>query len=601
MSVSPAGNFSNRRLARLAINHRPRLIDLEDRLSPGQTGFGSALALSLLGPTLAGIQLDALVAQVDASLVPPKAAVAPSVNWLANSVERAEAPVELPISSISTEAEGSTVGTTAQLSVAPAQAPARPASPALSQALDLGARSAQRAAQVAAAPPAVTDNRLAGNDGAITAPTPVGVNPGNIEPVMFRPPENSGTRNTIVGPNIQTNSSFVCSNGNGRIQSETAVAYSGNTIVVGYNDFRGFYCPGNGYQVLGWAYSVDRGRTFTDGGSLPGGTSLSGDPWLAVSPTGTFYMASLYNGLNNLAVLRGTPTGTGVSWSAPTILTGGASFDKEAIATDPVNGNIYVSYTRFSSQVSISLYRSTDGGVSFTGPVQISTGNVQGSMPVVGPNGEVYVAWQQNSGTFQSPTAIAFGRSTDGGQTFTVFNNIAPIGGFTVSGTDRAPAFPQIAVDRSGGPNNGNIYITYQSNHLGGGTSGDALIIRSTNGGTTWSAPTRINDDGTSALQWFPTVDVDSSGFVHSFFYDRRGQSGNNTNLYYARSADGGLSWEPNVRVSDTTFTMTTFGEGSPAWGDYINADTQGKSAMVAYTDGRNGNPDAFFTRVGNR
>jgi hypothetical protein len=181
-------------------------------------------------------------------------------------------------------------------------------------------------------------------------------------------------------------------------------------------------------------------------------------------------------------------------------------------------------------------------------------------------------------------------------------NSIATNTGAFISGTDRSPQFPHIAVDTSGGPNHGNIYITYHSSHLGGGTGQDALIIRSTDGGVTWSSPTRINDDGTSAVQWFPTVKVSSDGAVHSFFYDRRGLAGNNTNLFYARSTTGGTSWEPNVKVTSTTFNMSTAGaDVTPYWGDYINSDVAGKHALVAYADGRNGTPDTFFTRVANR
>jgi hypothetical protein len=85
---------------------------------------------------------------------------------------------------------------------------------------------------------------------------------------------------------------------------------------------------------------------------------------------------------------------------------------------------------------------------------------------------------------------------------------------------------------------------------LGGGTGHDALLIRSTDGGATWSAPARINDDGTAAPQWFPTIEVGTDGALHSFFYDRRGQAGNNTNIYFARSTNGGVSWDTNVRIT---------------------------------------------------
>src|SRR5262249_1369855 len=102
-----------------------------------------------------------------------------------------------------------------------------------------------------------------------------------------------------IGDNVLVNSRTNCGGGPGIIPSETTLTTtftpSGNeAIVVGYNDFRGFYCSGSGYQVSGWGYSLDGGQTFTDGGPLPGRTNLGGDPWLATGPDGTVYYVSLY-------------------------------------------------------------------------------------------------------------------------------------------------------------------------------------------------------------------------------------------------------------------------------------------------------------------
>jgi hypothetical protein len=301
--------------------------------------------------------------------------------------------------------------------------------------------------------------------------------------------------------------------------------------------------------------------------------------------------------------MKGTPTPTGITWAAPVIIGSTAGVDKEAMTVDPNNGNIYISFTRFSGGSGIWVFRSTNGGASFLGPVVVTSSSMtQGSDVAVAPNGDVYVTWQVNSSTFHNPTGIGFARSTNGGASFTNLGTIATNTGAFVSGTDRTPQFPRIAVDTSGGANNGNIYITYHSSHLGGGTGQDALFLRSTDGGTTWSAPARINDDGTAAAQWFPTIDVGSDGALHSFFYDRRGLAGTNTNLFYARSTNGGVSWEPNVKVTSVSFNVTTAGADiTPRWGDYIDGTTLGKSAHVAYADGRNGTPDTFYTRVSNR
>src|SRR5262249_48158980 len=151
----------------------------------------------------------------------------------------------------------------------------------------------------------------------------------------------------------------------------------------------GFYCSNMGYQVLGWSYSLDGGQTFTDGGPLPGGTKWAGDPWLATGPDGTIYLVGLYSG--GMAVLRGTPTDTGIDWSDPTVISVSGA-DKEAMAIDPQSGTIYITYTSFSSPTGIDLFRSTDGGLSFQGPKSISgASSLQASVPAIGPNGELYV------------------------------------------------------------------------------------------------------------------------------------------------------------------------------------------------------------------
>jgi hypothetical protein len=577
---------------------RPELLPLEDRLSPGQAGFGGTLALSLLGPALASLQLDALTSGAAAVPAAPPAA-GPVSHGVAFEPPIQPAPVSLlqPIAAAQ--------GQAAETSHTPAVADPAPQAETTSgsHALDLGAQAAQQAAnsQRAGAADGTAVHRENADAFWSTAPDRAGSGTVSGNPTPFVPPDGgAGTKNTVVGAAVQANSSTICGNGHGKIQSETAIAHSGNAVVIGYNDSRGLNCPGSGYQITGWAYSLDRGRSFTDGGTLPGGTSHSGDPWLATGPDGTIYYADLYGG--GIGVLRGTVTGSGVSWAGPTTFGGGTGTDKESMTVDPTTGTIYVTYTRFSGGQGIWLYKSTNGGLSFTGPTPVSTAaSLQGSVSSIGPNGELYVTWSIG---YPNETGIGFARSFDGGQTFQVFTQIAPVLHQAVSGMERDPHNPHIAVDRSGGPHNGNIYITYHSAHLGGGTNLDSVIVRSTDGGMTWSAATRINDDGTAAQQWYPTVNVDTAGFVHSFWYDRRVNSGNLTDIYYARSTDGGVSWEPNVRVTPQSFNMTTIGssEGfSNTWGDYMNAEAQGKGALVAFAGGQNGDPDSYFTRVGNR
>jgi hypothetical protein len=413
------------------------------------------------------------------------------------------------------------------------------------------------------------------------------------------PPGHSAFR---IGPNVRANSRDACSGGHGTIQSETAIAKSGRAVVVAYNDFRGFYCPQNGYQVTGWAYSLDNGRTFTDGGPLPGRQSLGGDPELATGPDGTFYLVSLWNPLSGMAVLRGTvnDTGTGINWSNPTVIqTSGEAYDKENIAVDQNTGTIYITYTRFGSQQgTIGLYVSHDGGLTFQGPTavaRVAGHTLQGSVPAVGPNGELYVAYDMD---YPSDTGVGFVASYDGGQTFTDPVQISTTRGFSVPGTDRSPSFPHMAVDTSGGPYTGNIYVSWQS-AIGVGNTGEAVVSTSQDGGATWSSPQVINNDGGQGIEWAPTVSVDSQGNLDSFFYSRRAHPGTMlTDLYFAQSTDGGQTFLPALTATSVSSTWRPNSDGTPAWGDYMNAITVGTKAYVAYADGRDGDPDAYVIHV---
>src|SRR5262245_1191456 len=67
--------------------------------------------------------------------------------------------------------------------------------------------------------------------------------------------------------------------GPGRTQSELSIAIdrTGQHVVIGFNDFRGFST--SPVSISGFMYSSDGGQTFTDGGQLPvttGTTTVGG-------------------------------------------------------------------------------------------------------------------------------------------------------------------------------------------------------------------------------------------------------------------------------------------------------------------------------------
>ena len=114
------------------------------------------------------------------------------------------------------------------------------------------------------------------------------------------------------------------------------------------------------------------------------------------------------------------------------------------------------------------------------------------------------------------------------------------------SPTDRGiNPFGAIDVDNSGGACDGTLYATYSDFTSGGATENDVWVTRSTNGGTTWSAPVKVNDDGLAGrTQFHPFLQVDqSNGSVVVAWHDARNDANNRKVDYYAaRSTNCGVS-----------------------------------------------------------
>ncbi|TMI14668.1 hypothetical protein E6H35_04055, partial [Candidatus Bathyarchaeota archaeon] len=272
--------------------------------------------------------------------------------------------------------------------------------------------------------------------------------------------------------------------------------------------------------LSGFAFSTDGGNTWTDTGPPPlfpattpffsGNVVTRGDPWMAVAPVGgteTFYYANLAvfanrDSNNNIvdagvSVHRGTFTGTSFTFSDLHLLSAPNApfdfYDKEAVAARQVNGQtiVAVSVTNFIGISTpgtnpaacqfgggfgqIEVWRSADGGNTFQGPVIVQpdqtniaadrncgTGTLnQGSMPVIGPDGSVVVAWTNGpkfaqGSVVDSPTeSIMAAGSTDGGKTFSspvLVQKIIPGRQNPPVGFNRARYndFPRLAVSSSG-------------------------------------------------------------------------------------------------------------------------------------------------------
>ena len=231
-------------------------------------------------------------------------------------------------------------------------------------------------------------------------------------------------------------------------------------------------------------------------------------------------------------------------------------------------GNVYLAWTRFDVYGSsnpehksqIYFTRSTDQGQTFSMPFRISdTGGdcvdsdntVEGAVPAVGPNGEVYIVWA-------GPLGLVFDKSMDGGLSFGKDKVIGDMPGgwdFEIDGLTRANGMPVTGVDLSNGPNKGTIYVNWIDARNG---DPDVFVMSSRDGGESWSSPVRVNDDPVrnGKAQFFTWMSVDpADGSINVFFYDRRDGQGTQTRVTLARSVDGGKSFV-NHRVELAPFAV---------------------------------------------
>lgn len=349
-----------------------------------------------------------------------------------------------------------------------------------------------------------------------------------------------------------------------------------------------------------WFFSTNAGVSWFGSEDNPPTVNNSyGDPVALFDRSNRAYWISLYpSGLSCVST-----TNLGTTWSARTNPDPNSSTgdDKEHAMTDLSNtfpNNVYTAWTDFNvSPNPIQFTYSTNNGATWSSrrTLLISGARGQGCNIAVGPAGQVYVCWAHYPGT-TAETGIGFARSTDGGNTFSTPAVAFPISGIRTSNgglpqynNTRVNSFPSMAVDRSGGPRNGRIYIV--CSELTSGTDADIYLRYSTDQGTTWSARTMVNSDAAGQLQWFCSVTVDqTNGAVCVGYYNMNG-GGFLTKRYLAISTNGGTTWDRGA-VSDGFFTPAPIAcpnMNTSYMGDYYETAAHGGYVYPCWSDNRPG------------
>jgi len=160
-----------------------------------------------------------------------------------------------------------------------------------------------------------------------------------------------------------------------------------------------------------------------------------------------------------------------------------------------------------------------------------------------------------------------------------------------------------LAVDRSGRSTNNNVYMLASVQPVGAATGSDVMFARSTNGGQTFSAPRRINDDPVNHAKWhwFGTLSVAPNGRIDAVWLDSRNAENNtNSQLFCSSSLDGGNTWSPNIAISNSFNPFLGYPNQNKL-GDYITVVSDNGGANVAYAATFNGEEDIYYVRIGRR
>ena len=373
-------------------------------------------------------------------------------------------------------------------------------------------------------------------------------------------------------------------------------------IAVGW---RQFDTTNSDFRQSGVGYTADGGLTWTFPGNLDPGTFRS-DPVLASDANGVFYFIGITNESTFACDLLRSTNG-GATWQPVGAALGG---DKDWMAIDttsgPGRGNIYVDWSPFYNVYNNPnqiFTRSTDAGNDWMPAIGLPQSPYFGTI-AIGPNGEVY-----NFGTVGYNTGpFWINRSSDATNQLTTptidVSTLVDLGGpmlFDLPGINPDGLLGQawVAVDCSTGPTRGNVYALCSVTNDPGNLV-NVMFSRSTDGGRTWSAPLRINDDSPTqnAAHWFGTLSVAPNGRVDVCWNDTRHSPDNShSELYYSWSDDGGLTWAANRPLSPS-FNHSLGYPRQEKIGDYMGMVSLNEGACIIYPATFNGEEDVYFVRA---
>jgi hypothetical protein len=391
----------------------------------------------------------------------------------------------------------------------------------------------------------------------------------------------------------------------------------GSTVVSAFQTGRFF---DGGSSDIGFATSLDGGFSWVHG-FLPSITTNSTPvgPYARVSDPSVAYdakhnvwlIASL--GIDasgsGAAVLVSRSTDGGLSWSAPVaVSTTNGFYDKtwaacDNTATSGFYGNCYATWDDAAGGDRLLTSASSDGGQTW-GPKAATRGNAAGlgGQPLIQPNGHVVVPALSAT----SSKILAY-RSINGGKSWAAAATVSSVSDHGVAGSLRTEPLPSAEVDAAG-----KVYVVWQDCRFRSGCSSNDIVMSTSSNGRTWSPVVRIPIDAVSSTvdHFIPGLAVDRStsgntahlALTYYFYPDANcTQATCQLSVGFVSSVDGGASWTvPQTLAGPMSLGNVANTNQGFMVGDYISTSFSGANAVpvFAVAGSKNGNTfnQAMFT-----
>jgi hypothetical protein len=207
--------------------------------------------------------------------------------------------------------------------------------------------------------------------------------------------------------------------------------------------------------------------------------------------------------------------------------------------------------------------RSTDNGATWEQDVRLTNENNNSHSPSIAVcDSIVHVAWvDERDGNYE----IYYKRSVDNGVTWEQDVRLTDDPNHSV--------YPSIAVCDS------IVHVAWCDNRDG---NSEIYYKRSVDNGVTWEQDVRLTDDPNHSV--YPSIAVCDS-IVHVAWVDYRD---GNSEIYYKRSIDNGVTWEQDVRLTNDPSSL--YYSSIACWDCRYGYDVH-----VTWTDERDGNPEIYY------